>query len=233
MKAVFVTGTDTEVGKTVVCGLLGRYLSDRGKNVITQKPVQTGGEGFSGDLAVHLRLMDLRRSDITRHLADMNPYTFSFAASAHLAAAMEGKTIDPKNITDSFRRLADAFDTVIVEGLGGALVPISETTLLIDLAAELALPVLIVVKNKLGAINHALLTIEAVKARGMRIIGLIFNSDENENKKIAEDNPRIIAALTGVPVLGTLPWTTDFADLQAAFGPIGDAILEADHARPA
>ena len=226
MKAIFVTGTDTEVGKTVICGLLGRYCMEHGYRTVTQKPVQTGIADGADDIETHLQLMGLTRNDRAHDLADMNPYRFALGASAHLAAVMEDRIVDPEIIKAGFMSLAAAYDTVIVEGLGGALVPISETTLLIDIAANLALPVLIVVKNKLGAINHALLTIEAIKTRHMRIVGLIFNGAADEDAAIARDNPRIITTISGVPVLGTVPWTTDTAALYAAFEPVGKAILK-------
>ena len=225
MNAVFITGTDTGVGKTLISGLLARYLQDSRRSVITQKWIQTGSNNFPEDIASHLQLMGVDRSTIEKHLPDMCPYTFHFPASPHLAAAMEQKTIDEKKIKDSFARLSASFDTVVVEGIGGALVPYSDKALVIDIAANLDLPVIIVAKNKLGAINHTLLTIEAIHARRMKLLGLIFNADENENSVIAQDNPKSISSLTNVRILGCLPWTTSPKILHQAFKPIGDNIM--------
>lgn len=225
MKAVFVTGTDTEVGKTVVCGLLGRYLMDNDRNVITQKWIQTGSENFPEDIATHLTLMGRQKVDIEKYLPYINPYTFRFPASAHLAATLEKKNIDAAKIKNSFTILSKEFDTVIVEGIGGALVPFNTKELVIDIAKELGLPVIIVAKNKLGAINHTLLTIEAIRARDMKILGLIFNGHENEDKIIADDNPEIIKTLTNERILGNLPLLKEQTLLQKAFRSIGDSIL--------
>jgi len=228
MNAVFVTGTDTEVGKTVVCGLLGRFLLDAGCNAVTQKWIQTGCNGFPADIDVHLELMGKSRQDLKDFLPDVCPYRFSFPASGHLAAELEGKTIEPAKIKDSFCKLRKNFDFIIAEGIGGVLVPFDRQSLVIDIAKELELPVVIVAANKLGAINHTLLTIEAVKARGLKILGIIFNSrceKEKTDEIILADNLRIIGTLSGEEILGRLPWSEDLSLLHKAFVPIGEKIL--------
>lgn len=226
MKAVFVTGTDTEVGKTVVCGLLARFLLDAGYNVVTQKWIQTGCVSFPADIAVHLELMGKSRKDIKDFLPDICPYRFSFPASAHLAAELEGKKIEPEKIKDSFYKLRKNFEFVITEGIGGALVPFNRSALVIDIAAELDLPVLLVAANKLGAINHTLLTIEALKARGLKILGVVFNSRrEKTDELILADNQQIIKTFSGEEISGRLPWSQDLSLLHKAFVPIGKKIL--------
>ena len=225
-KGLFITGTDTEVGKTVVTGLLGKFLSDKGFSVITQKPIQTGSSAFAADIAAHLKLMGIRKKDVKEYLPYMAPYTFRFAASAHLAARAEKKKISAAKIKKSFGFLAKRFDFVIVEGIGGALVPFDNRKVLLDIISELKLPTVIVVKNRLGAINHTLLTIEALRARKMRISGIIFNSDEKKTDPvITKDNPEIIRALTGEKILGNLPWSKDQKRLLKAFMPVGTKIL--------
>jgi dethiobiotin synthetase len=222
LNAVFITGTDTGVGKTVVAGLLGRYLLDKGLRAITQKWVQTGG---TADIDVHLKLMDRTKKDIIKYLPYMMPYRFKFAASAHLAARLENKRIEPAKIKNSFRLLAKEFDFVIVEGLGGALVPYNGRKLLTDIVGELGLAVVIVAENKLGAINHTLLTAEAIKSRAMKIAGIVFNTrSRRENKIVLEDNPRIIKLLTAERIAGVLPWSKNNKLLHRAFAPIGDKI---------
>ncbi|MFH0731557.1 MAG: dethiobiotin synthase [Candidatus Omnitrophota bacterium] len=188
MKAIFVTGTGTGVGKTTVCRLLERFLKTNGYRTITQKWICTG----SKTLPIN---------------KDKQPYTFKFPASPHLAARLERKCVSKKIIKQSFRNLQRQFDFVIVEGIGGALVPFNNKQLVIDIAKELKLPVLVVIDNKLGAINHALLTIEALRRRKMNIIGLIFNNRrKSQNKIILNDNVDIIKRLTGKRVLGVLPF---------------------------
>ena len=208
MKAIFITGTDTGVGKTLVTGLLARYFLDKGKSAITQKWVQSGSEKFPRDIATHLKLMGKNKSYIKNNLSDVCLYVFKLAASPHLAAVKERKSIRVDEIKRSLRALGGKFDWVIVEGVGGALVPLNKNKLVIDIVKELKLPILVVVGNKLGAINHTLLTIEALKRRKIKILGLVFNNlSKKGNKTILENNPKIIEAISKEKVLGILPYS--------------------------
>jgi dethiobiotin synthetase len=214
------------VGKTVVCGLLARHLLDKGCSVITQKWIQTGCGNFSADIAEHLKYMGKKASDFENLMPHIVPYIFKLPASPHLAAAAEDKTIRADKIRKSFKKLSKKFDFVIVEGIGGALVPYDRKRLVIDIAGELELPVVIVAENRLGAINHTLLTIEAVRARGMKIVGVIFNHPSGkENERILKDNPEIIRSVSGERILGTLGREKNKKLLQKAFSPIGEKIL--------
>jgi len=200
MNSLFVTGTDTGVGKTVVCGLLAGYFKACGKKVVIQKWIQTGSRASSGLV---------------------RPYVFKFPASPHLSASLEKKLIRPAKIKESFKDLKKRFDFVIVEGLGGVLVPYNSKKLVIDIARDLKLPVLIVVGNKLGAINHTLLTIEAVKSRGIKIAGVIFNNTSLKgNKLILKDNPKIVELISAQKILGTLPFIKNKNLLYKKFVPI-------------
>lgn len=211
MNGIFVTGTDTSVGKTVVSDLLRRYLKDKGYRVVKQKWIETGRDSVLQHMDFHLT----------------NPFIFKFPSSPHLAARLEGKRINANKIKKSFKTLSKRFDFVIVEGIGGALVPISEKRLVIDIAKELKLPVLIVVGNKLGAINHTLLTVEAIRKRKMKIRGLIFNNRfKGGNKLILKDNVKIIEKLTNVKALGVLPCAENRRQLYKAFIPIGKKIIK-------
>jgi dethiobiotin synthetase len=200
MNAVFVTGTDTGVGKTVFAGLLARRLSEQGLSVITQKWIETGTKGFSRDISQHLRFMGARRKDLARYEPHVCPYSFSFPASPHLASRLERRTVRAAKIKKSFRLLQKAFDFVVVEGTGGALVPYSGKRLLLDIAKDLKLPVIIVAANRLGAINHTLLTIEAIRRRGMKIAAVIFNDMYKGKKIIENDNIKTVHRLTGEKV---------------------------------
>jgi len=122
------------------------------------------------------------------------------------AARAEKRIIDTARIKKSYKELASKFDFVIVEGTGGALVPIDRKRMVIDIARDLDLPVLVVAQNKLGAINHTLLTIEAIRHRKMRILGILFNNLKGEDKLILKDNPDIISRLSKQRILGILPW---------------------------
>ncbi|MFH1594292.1 MAG: dethiobiotin synthase [Candidatus Omnitrophota bacterium] len=225
-KAVFIASTDTGVGKTVVTGLFGRFLLSRGLNAIPQKWIQTGGV-TALDAFRHLGLMRITGDDIKKHIAHISPYIFKFAASPHLAALREGRRIDKGKIERSFKHLCSEFDHVLVEGIGGGLVPFNKKDMVIDIAAKLKLPVIIVAANRLGAINHTLLTVEAIKRRGMKILGVVFNDQrKKENPVILKDNIRIIREITGQRVLGRLPWIKNEAALYRAFLPIGRKIYK-------
>ena len=178
MNIIFVAGTDTGVGKTVVTKLLVRSLSLKGYKVATQKWVETG----------------VKKSPAI--------FAFKLAASPHLAAKVEGKTVGIAKIKAELRKLSKQYDFMIVEGTGGLLVPLTGTKLLIDVIKELKIPVLLAAANRLGAINHTLLSIEALKARRMKILGVVFNNiARSENKLILKDNPKIVKKLTGgIPV---------------------------------
>ena len=226
-KAVFVTGVGTGVGKSVICGMLGRFLLERKYKVITQKWVQTGAIEFGLDIAVHLKLMKKKEKEFAEFLADMVPYSFKFPASPHLASELERTSINKNKIKKSFKVLNDNFEFVIVESAGGALVPYNRKEVLIDIAAELNLPVLIVVKNELGAINHTLLTIEAIRSRGFKICGIIFNNAvSGENEIILQDNIKIIKKLSKEKVLGTLSFSKSRANLYEEFISIGKKFLK-------
>ena len=140
-------------------------------------------------------------------------------------ARLEKKQIRASKIIQSFELLSKEFDYIVVEGIGGALVPFNTRRLVIDIASDLDLPVLIVAQNKLGAINHTVLTIEAVQKRGMRIVGVIFNGQcEKDDEIILKDNPEIVRLLTNTKILGSLSWLEDEKLLYEAFIPIGDRI---------
>ena len=222
MKGIFIAGTDTGVGKTIITGLLAKYLCDAGHNVITQKWIQTGSPGFkSSDVMAHLRIAGFDRKKTQKYSDLMLPYVFKTPCSPHLASCIEKREINRVKIIKSFRQLSRDFDFVLVEGVGGTLVPYNKKDLVVDIAARLKLPVLIVAQNKLGAINHTLLTIEALKKRKIRILGLIFNDIRNEKRRILEDNPRIVKALTKEKLFGVLPREKRLKKLYAKFLPMG------------
>jgi dethiobiotin synthetase len=178
MNAIFVAGTDTGVGKTYITNALARYFSGKGYRVATQKWVETG----------------VRKSTAV--------YSFKFAASPHLAAKLEGKKVKIEKIKEELKKLSRDFDIVIVEGTGGLLVPITEKKLFIAVVQELKLPVLLVAANRLGAINQTLLSLEALRARKIKVLGVLFNNiSKKTNKLILKDNPRIVRKFTGeIPV---------------------------------
>jgi dethiobiotin synthetase len=230
VNGVFVTGTGTGVGKTVVCGLLAGFLRARGVRVTTQKWVETGVMDGPSDIDIHLRLMGDPGSSEEPPPADRCPYRFSLPASPHLAAGRENRRVDPAVIEAAYRRLAETHDAVLVEGAGGFLVPLSEELLTGDLVARIGLPVLVVAGNRLGCVNDLLLTVEAVRRRGIPLLGLVFNRLPDEGggtpAEALADNPRIVAEITQAPVLGEVPLLSDPARGMEAFAPVGRAFLE-------
>jgi len=224
MSDIFISGTDTGVGKTLICGYLAGYLRQQGVNVITQKWVQTGCKCSSEDLEMHRQIGELEDDPELAPL--VNPYCLPLAASPHFAAPQAGVTIEPDVIVGAYRQLSQRFDLVLVEGMGGVLVPLREDLLTADLIARLGLVALVVVHNRLGCINHTLLTIEALRNRQIPIFGLIFNRmDEGEDERILQDNLQIIPTLSGVCVLGEMPYLSDPLQGAAQFAPIGEAFL--------
>jgi dethiobiotin synthetase len=230
VKGVFVTGTGTGVGKTVVCGLLAGFLRSRGMRVTTQKWVETGATDGPSDVDAHRRLMGDPGPAPEPPSADRCPYRFSLPASPHLAAEREGRRVDPSVIEAAYRRLAETHDAVLVEGAGGFLVPLTEELLTGDLVARIGLPVLVVAANRLGCVNDALLTVEAVRRRGVPLLGLVFNRLPGEadgtRAEVLADNPRIVARTTRAPVLGEVPPISDPARGAEAFAAVGRAFLE-------
>jgi len=222
MRGIFVTGTDTGVGKTIITGLLARYLSDKGHNVITQKWIETGSnDKLSLDVRLHLKIMQRSKGELKDYIHLLSPYTFKTPSSPHLASRIEKRTISPDKIIKSFKSLMRSFEFVIVEGVGGALVPFNKKNLVIDIVKRLDLPVLVVAQNKLGAINQTLLTVEALKRREIKILGVVFNNLKNQDKRIIRDNPLIIKALSKEKIFGALPWRRGYGGLYEEFIPIG------------
>ncbi len=187
----FVTGIGTDVGKTIATGLLARYLRNTGVKVITAKLVQTGNIGRSDDLERHRRIMG-----VTSFPEDQEgltaPQIFRFPSSPHLAAKLENRSVDLTEIRNAVNTLAERYDVVLTEGAGGLAVPLTEDLLTIDFAAQENWPIILVVSGYLGSLNHALLSLEAISARKIKIAGTIFNYSPGEFGIICDDTKRVI-----------------------------------------
>jgi dethiobiotin synthetase len=170
-RGVFVSGTDTGVGKTVVACALARGLRARGIDVGVMKPIETG-VGDAGPVdARALR----EAAGCADPLDDVCPERFALPAAPSVAAAAEGRAVDLERVRAAFRRIRARRDCVIAEGAGGLLVPIAPGVSMADLARELALPLLVVARAALGTINHTLLTLEAAVARGLPVLGVVIS----------------------------------------------------------
>jgi dethiobiotin synthetase len=203
-RGFFITGTDTGVGKTLVTVALTRALVARGLRTAVMKPVAAGSMDTPGgprnDDAVEL----LAASNVKAAYDDVNPWLLTTAASPHLAARHDGVSIDQEKVVTAFRRLAAASDLVMVEGAGGWLAPISSVATMADIAEKLALPVVFVVGLRLGCLNHALLTREAIRSHGLPLAGWIANKMHSE-MALANANIDSLASRFGMPPLGVVP----------------------------
>lgn len=203
-RGVFVTGTDTGVGKTRVAAALLRGLAADGFRVVGMKPVASGidaGFAVNADVAALVAA-----STVAADPADVNPYAFAPAIAPHLAAERAGVVIDLERCAAAFGRLAAAADRVVVEGAGGALVPLGPRTDMLDLASRLGLPVLLVVGIRLGCINHALLSALAIRARGLAFAGWVANRIDPAMAE-ADANVADLARRLGAPPVADLPWS--------------------------
>ncbi len=202
-KAVFITGTDTGVGKTFVSLGLIRAMRVLGLSVCPMKPVETGCRNKKGELIPEDAVNLINASGVDEPLDIINPYRFSPPLAPSVAAEIEGKKIERKKIFSAFKKLSPEYDLLIVEGAGGIMVPVYKKYLFLDLAGDLNLPVIIVARPGLGTINHTLLTIDAARNRGLNVLGVIINyADATRNRLAEKTNPGVIERVGGVPLLG-------------------------------
>ena len=203
MRGLFITGTDTGVGKTfVACGIVG-MLQARGFRVGVMKPVETGCS--NGDTLHPADATALRAAARSGEaLATICPYRFKVPTAPDVAARLTGIRIDPSVILNSYRTIEASHDVTLVEGAGGLLVPIVDRYTMADLARDMALPILVVVNSKLGAINHTLLTLECAKTRDLSTAGYILNRVSNTDDIATTTNAELLARCTDVPCLGSM-----------------------------
>ena len=199
LKSIFVAGTDTAVGKTVVAGALASALRIKGVKVGVMKPIACGGREDAYFL--------MRCAGIDEDIDLVNPISFTAALSPNVAALLEKKFIDLKAITRAHAALAKKYDALVIEGCGGLLVPLGRNVFVIDLIKRLGADSVLVSRSGLGAINHTLLSLEAMRARGLRPEGVILNRLRGGTPDQAEStNPGVIAKTGKIRVLGTFPY---------------------------
>lgn len=190
---LFITGTDTGVGKTFITSLLVRGLRKAGMDTVAMKPICCGDR----DDAEILR----EASGNTIELNDVNPVWLRTPAAPYTAALIENRAIDLDLIRETFARLRKSHRSLIVEGVGGWLVPIRKDYFVADLAADFGLPVAVVVLNKLGALNHAMLTVRSIQSRGLKCAGIIWNNAPAGDDIAATTNKSMLEDLLELPVL--------------------------------
>lgn len=203
-RGIFVTGTDTGVGKSWVSAGLIAALQQRGLTVLGMKPVASGCEQTPDGLRNDDALLLQRQGSHPLDYDLLNPYTFAPPIAPHVAAAQAGVRIDLARIETNYRILAAQADVVVVEGAGGWLVPLNERDTMADLAARLELEVMLVVGLRLGCINHALLSVESITRRGIPLAGWVANTLEPAMPVLAE-NLATLRAHIEAPLLGVVP----------------------------
>ena len=207
MRGLFVTGSDTGVGKSVAAAAICAALAARGIRVAAFKPVVTGlDEPPEGGWPADHELLAAATGG-AQTPSQVTPYTFRNPVSPHFASELEAEPIDPARIVAAAREAASGGDTLVCEGVGGLLVPITPGYSIRDLAVDLSLPILVVARTGLGTINHSLLTIEAARAAGLRVAAVVMSPWPERPDPIEVSNRASVERLAGVPV-SCLPRTT-------------------------
>ena len=190
-KIYFISGIDTDIGKSIATGMMARFLHKTGKRVITLKLVQTGNTDFSEDIA---RLREIMGCGLfpedTEHLTA--PEIYTFPASPHLAAELDKRPVDLEKILNAANLLRSRYEVVLVEGAGGLAVPLTEDLLTVDFAAAQQWPLILVTSGRLGSLNHTILSMEAAVSRKMKIAGVVYNESPKADPLIEADSERMI-----------------------------------------
>ncbi len=215
LRSVFITGTDTGVGKTVISGGLAGAWKEKGHDVGVMKPVATGGIMINGEITspdllfMQAALGSCQKDEKKDEKELCMPYCLKTPAAPAIAAQVEGVEIVPENIHQAYKALARQHELMIVEGIGGLLVPINWDYLVADLVIDLQLPLLIVCSSRLGTINHTLLTIECARRRGIEVLGIVINMpSDSQCQTVAEQTvSEVLKKITDIPVLGIIPWS--------------------------
>lgn len=213
MRGIFVTGTDTGVGKSVLAAAACAALAAGGRRVAAFKPVVTGLDDPPGPFGYDHELL-ARAAGAWQRPEEVAPYRFGPPLSPHSAAELAGVRIEPARLLSLARTAGERADVLVAEGVGGLLVPITPGYLVRDLAVDLVLPVVVAARAGLGTINHTLLTVEAARAAGLRVAGVVMTPWPHEPAAIERSNRATVQQLSQVPVSG-LP-LTDAPGLPAA-----------------
>jgi dethiobiotin synthetase len=223
-QGIFITGTDTGVGKTLVTAGIIRWLKKQQIDVAPMKPVQTGAEKrgnmlIAPDLEFILEATDLQLNTDERRM--MVPYLYEPACSPHLAGRLAGHYPDISTIQKYTEIILRHRQKLVVEGAGGILVPLNEKETMLDLMKVLGYPVVLVSRIGLGAINHALLSINILNTAGIKLAGVVFNQTEPplpENRYIEEDNPKVVEQFGKVKILGNIGYFEKFEQSEDFWG---------------
>jgi dethiobiotin synthetase len=213
---IFVTGTDTGVGKTLVAATLAAYLRDSGYRVGVMKPAETGCQEIDGQLFPEDAIRLKEASGCGEPLEKICPYRLPEPLAPSIAAERAGVKIDVDYLLGLYGEISGKHDITLVEGAGGLMVPLLPSYTYADFARLLKLPTIVVAANKLGAINHLLLTLEHANCKGLSVLGYVLNRVSNENSLAADTNREVLSSLTGLQCLGELSYT-EMAETRKQF----------------
>jgi dethiobiotin synthetase len=204
----FVTGTDTDVGKTYISEALIKHFCRQGFQTVGMKPIAAGAEIENGRLLNADVKAIVSASNVDAPIDQINPYVFAPAIAPHIAAQQVGIEIAIEPIMSAFKALQQQADLIVVEGAGGFLVPINETLTMGDLAKALDVSVVLVVGVRLGCISHALLTVQSIEAKGLHLIGWVANRIE-PNMPAIEENIATLKAMIKAPCVADVAWNEE------------------------
>ena len=222
MAVYFISGIDTDAGKSIVTGVIARTLAGKGVRVITQKFIQTGCTGISEDILKHREIMGIPPQEVDKD-GTTCPYVMTYPASPHLAAEIDKVEIDMGLILRSTEKLSSLYNVVLLEGAGGLYVPVTRDYLTIDYIQDHGYPLILVASSKLGSINHTLMSLELCRLRGIRVSHVVYNDFPADSEWIKNDSITIIRSylqqhfpdcrLLELPVIRDKEWGSVSLDL--------------------
>ncbi|MDO5035448.1 MAG: dethiobiotin synthase [Porphyromonas sp.] len=196
----FVTGIDTDAGKSIATGWISSQLLKEGVDVVTQKLIQTGCDGISEDIIVHRQVENRPLLDVDKD-GTTCPLVFSYPCSPHMATAIDNRPLELEKAKESTKKLLSKYDKVLIEGAGGLMVPLSEDYLTVDYIKSEELPVILVATAKLGSINHTLLTLEVLQKREIPVALLVYNEGIATDDKITAETRHYLETHVSAPLV--------------------------------
>lgn len=233
-QGIFVTGTDTDVGKTIIAGHLARELRTLEVDTGVMKPLASGGTVKVNPLTGEEKLISedaellAKLSGVEDALDEITPLCFREALAPLPAAEIENRTIELAPVLETYRKLCRRHEFMVVEGIGGLMVPLTGTYYVLDLIRELELPLLVVAHTGIGTLNHTILTVKAAQAQGIEVVGTILNNTEPAQQGLAErTNPDVLEKCLNVPVLSIVPYLDDILQPHRSFKKLAENIRRA------
>lgn len=205
-KGFFIAGTDTGVGKTVIAAGLASFYRQFGMRVGVMKPIESGCKRLEDGLHPQDALFLKKMSASPDGLDQIVPYRLELPVTPSVGAEMEGIEIDLEKVKRIYQQLERNYDLMLVEGVGGLLAPLYKRLSSVDLVRLLGIPLIVVARNRLGTINHTLLTVEHARQQGLKLAGIIINNCEPDPDVSSVTNPGVIRQLAGLPLLGVIPY---------------------------